>query len=45
MKIEDEIQERIDELESRSDNYVSGAPQWSHFRGKIDALEWVLRDE
>jgi hypothetical protein len=45
MKSEQEIQERIAQLEERRENHVSGSPEHQRVCGEIVALNWVLRDD
>lgn len=46
MKTEQEINERIDELELDLElQFVKGSTEFVKTRGRIDALQWVLRDD
>jgi len=45
MKTEDEIREQIKLYEEWAKNEVSGSPEWRRHRGRISALQWVLRDK
>jgi len=40
MKSEEQIQERIEQLEQR--DAVTGSPEHGRIMGKIQALQWVL---
>jgi len=45
MKSEDELRQRIAQLEGQIEGQVKHSPAWNRAFGKKQALEWVLRDD